>query len=195
MRSDTDLRLARAMAGAARGDANAFEPVVYEFERPVYAFLQRMCGEPEVAAELCQETMLRAFRAAARFRCDSELRPWLFRIARNLAIDHLRRAERRFGRAEVDVDAVVPETSGGGASNPEQLFEQRAAVRTVEKALRELRPAYREVLLLGLVEELNYEEMAQVTGQSSAAVKARFLRARLALREVLDHRQGEDASS
>lgn len=93
----TDL-LSLAVAQSLAGDTRAFARVVDAYERPVFAFVSRMVGNDPVAAELVQEAFLRCFRSLDRVRPGSPIRPWLFRIARNITIDYLRRAEHNYRR-------------------------------------------------------------------------------------------------
>lgn len=144
-----------------------------------------MIGDEAVAAELCQETLLRAFRAASDYRVGARIDPWIFRIARNLAIDHLRRSEHRYPRAAQSPEELS-ESTVWAVGSPERITAARRSVEGVERCLAQLRPAYREVLLLGLVQGWTYDEISAATGDSVSAVKARFLRARLALRRKLE---------
>lgn len=159
--------------------------MVDAYERPIFSFLARMVGDEEIAVELTQETFLRCFRSLDRVRPGSPLKPWLFRIARNIAIDYLRRAEHAYPQTGEGIEGFANEAAGRRAMNPEREAQVAQRMRTIARALPRLRPAYREALLLHLVDGLSYTEMALATETSVDAVKSRFLRARLRLRQLV----------
>lgn len=173
------------------GDHSAFSTLVRALEGSVQSFLRQMTNDHDVATDLCQETFLRAYCALPRFRPEARLRPWLYRIARNLAIDYLRERKSSFGRR--DFDAHVEGLASGGDS-PEDSLAQRRRVGALEEAVADLRPSYREALLLFALDGLQYEEMSERTGASVAALKSRVVRGRLELRRALGlghHAEGE----
>lgn len=177
----------RAIGAALRrcrnGDTRAFGRVVDTYERPLYALLVRMVGDPAVAAELCQETFLRAYRALDSYRDGAPFSPWIFRIARNLAIDFVRRAEFVW-RAEMPgpVDGMVDPH----AASPEAAVLAAETASAIERALAALSPSYREAVVLHLINGLSYAEMSEVTGVPIEAIKSRYLRGRVKLRRLLE---------
>ena len=156
--------------------AQAFE----RHHRAVYRFLFRMSGDRAVAEELTQDTFLRAVRMAAAphgWNANSE-RSWLFRVARNLLLNHRRNDERRPRYSPIE-DAEVRDVRAGAQ-------EDKAALR---EAIAALAIADREVVLLRELGGLTYEEIAGVTDTTADAVRSRLHRARLALRDALGSRE------
>jgi RNA polymerase sigma-70 factor (ECF subfamily) len=175
-----------ALALAARGGSEAaFRTLVERFERPVYALILRMVHRAELAEDLAQETFVKAWKALGRFDPERKFSSWLFKIAHNSALDALRRR----GEEPLSLDAPAgppgdPDAdprelpADPAAENPLRVALGREAGRVLEEALRELRPAYREILLLRFGEELAYEEIAEVTGLPLGTVKVHLFRAR-----------------
>ncbi len=151
------------------------------FERPVFSLIVRIVRRPEVAEEIAQESFVRAWKALGRFDPQRKFSSWLFKIAHNAALDSLRRR----GEEPLSLDAPVVEGEAApelpadpAAEDPLVRTTFRAAGRALERALAELRPQYREILLLRFAEELSYEEIAEVTGSPLGTVKVHLFRAR-----------------
>lgn len=181
MRDATDETLALAARG---GSEEAFRRLVERFHRPVYSLLVRIVRQPEHAEDLAQETFLKAWKALARFDAERRFSSWLFKIAHNSALDSLRRQ----GIDTVSLDAPVgdgespPELPADpAAENPLRRLVSRDAGRALEAAIGELRPQYREILLLRFQEGLAYEEIADVLSIPLGTVKIHIFRARAEL--------------
>lgn len=175
-RSDEELAVA-----ASRGSEEAFRELVERFERPVFGLIVRIVRRREIAEEIAQESFVKAWRALDRFDPTRKFSSWLFKIAHNAALDALRRR----GEEPVSLDAPVEEGGAApelpadpNAENPLERATLHAAGRALESALAELRPQYREILLLRFAEELSYEEIAEVTGAPLGTVKVHLFRAR-----------------
>jgi len=173
---------------ARRGSEAAFQLLVERYERPVYGLLLRIVRRPETAEDLAQETFLKAFRALGRFDPERKFSSWLFKIAHNAALDAL----RRDGHEPLSLDAPVGDSEEAPelpadpkAENPFARAAGRDLGRALEAALRGLRPQYREILLLRFVEELSYEEIAEVLGTPLGTVKIHLFRARRDLARAL----------
>ncbi len=172
--------------------ADEFEALVATYERRIYNLLLRMVNDPEDAADLTQETFYRAFRAFDRFRGDSHPYTWLYRIAVNLANDHLeKRARRR--KHEIDLTLLENETLDepfewdppDTGLTPEEHLLQQELVERVQRLIQQMPPDYKEIILLREYEEMSYEQMAEVLGISLEAVRSRLARARAWLRNRL----------
>ncbi len=175
-RSDEDLAVA-----ARRGSEDAFRELVERFERPVYALLFRIVRQRELAEDLAQETFVKAWRALARFDASRKFSSWIFKIAHNSALDALRRR----GEEPLSLDAPLagdeapPQLPADpAAEDPLERATFRAAGRALEEALADLRPEYREILMLRFARGLSYEEIAEVTGAPLGTVKVHIFRAR-----------------
>ena len=173
---------------ALRGSQEAFRELVRRFERPVFALIVRMVRDRTTAEDLTQETFVKAFRALDGYDPQRKLSSWLFKIAHNTTIDHLRRRE---------LDTVPLETSGGDEeggglarvlADPAQRGSDLGASRrelaaALEAAVGELRPEYREIVLLRYAEGLAYQEIADIAELPLGTVKTNLHRAR---KELVD---------
>lgn len=135
-----------------------------QYQAPVYNFLRRMGLAPELAADLAQETLLRAIRGAHRYRAEGSVRAWVLGIARNVFREWL-----RSGRREVPVAEVA---------DPPDLSSPQAESVDVERALAGLEPDSREILILRFVLDLPSREVALALGISDQAVRQRVARAK-----------------
>ncbi len=173
------------------GDGEAFRQLVERYQRPVFGLLLRMVRAPALAEDLAQETLIKAYRAIATFDRSRQFSSWLFKIAHNTAIDHLRKNR----------PPTVPlETTEGDRMDPLALLaepesrspEARARGRDLAEALQEalmtLRPDYREAVLLRFQQGLPYDEIADILDLPLGTVKTHLHRARkqmaAALREA-----------
>ena len=167
---------------AQRGEAAAFAELVAHYQERIYRFLLRMTHSQEDARELAQETFLNAYQALPRWRADARWSTWLFRIARNLAFDWLRRGKRvAFVPWDEDQAASHPDP----APAPDAVLETAQRFQGLEKALARLPPEHREILLLREIEEMSYEDIAAVLQLNIGTVKSRIARARAGLLEKM----------
>lgn len=170
------------VAQALAGSEEACRRLVERYERPVFGLILRMVRDPAVAEELAQDTFIKAFGALERFNPRKKLSSWLFKIAHNTAIDHLRKRE------PLTVSLSPPQEDEGpdygatladaGSRDPEQRAQEADLARGIEEALGGLRPEYREVLVLRFQEGLAYDEIAQVLDLPLGTVKTHIHRAR-----------------
>jgi RNA polymerase sigma-70 factor, ECF subfamily len=183
-RSDEDL-----LALYATGDADAFGVLLERYRRPMFNFVARNAGDAPRAEDLTQEVFLRAIQRADQFRGESKVSTWLYRIARNLCIDHRRRMQHR-RHASLDTPSA-----GDGPSLAERLpGDARTADRDlvdgdlrarILAALEALPEDQREVFLLRQFENMAFAEIGEVVGASENTVKSRMRYALLRLREAL----------
>jgi len=177
-----------------RGDALAYERLVAEHSGDVYALLYRLTTDAEEARDLTQETFLRAFQSIDRFRGDSSLKTWIYRIAINQARNRWRWWRRRKRDVTVSLDAtdeyrdkpLAATLPSDNSPSPEQetLAHEREA--QLREALQGLRRSYREAVILRDVEGFSYEEIARTLQISIGTVKSRISRGRLELRHQLE---------
>jgi RNA polymerase sigma-70 factor (ECF subfamily) len=161
---EPDPRLIRS---AAAGDEAAFTALMRSSEAHVWRFVRHLLGDDDMAADVTQETFIRVHRSLARFRFDSRFSTWLFRIARNAAIDE----QRRVGRRQRIAAAVTPARPGADGSLGAEL----------KAALQALSPRLREAFVVVEVFGLRYEDAADVLQVPVGTVKSRVFRARLEL--------------
>ncbi len=179
-RSDDDL-----LAAARLGDADALEGLILRYQPRVLRFGVKMCGDPEDAGDIAQETLLVMARSLREFRGEASVSTWLYTIARSFCIKKRRRS--KFAPAHEESLEGLEDARRDGLADPAPGPEQTAFGREVESALAAaidaLDPDQREVLVLRDIEGLTAPEVAQVIGLSVDAVKSRLHRARLAVRQ------------
>ena len=186
------------VAGLRRGDEAAYEALIRRFDQPVYNLVSRLVDERADASDVVQEVFLKVFRNIASFRRESSLKTWIYRIAVNEARNH-RRWFSRHRRPEVNLEARDGEARSldemlpaPGRSPYEVTLDHETAV-VVEAALADLNPKFRAALVLREIEELSYEEIAEVLEISLGTVKSRILRGRAALKNRLEERLAPQA--
>ncbi len=164
-----------------QGDVNAFEKLVTEYEKAVYAIAQRMTGNPEDAADMTQETFIKAYNSLGSFRGDSKFSVWLYRIANNVCLDFLRSRSRK-PTVSLSVEDDEGEESqldvADESQSPELLLERGLTRDAVRRGLDTLPPDYRQILLLREIQGLSYEEISSALGIDLGTVKSRIFRAR-----------------
>ena len=188
--SDADL-VGRVLSGSP----DACHALVRRFERPILSVIARMVQDPALAEDLAQETFVKAFRHLERFDPERKLSSWLFKIAHNTTLDHLRRRAlvtvSLDGSAHGEDDRERPGDRRAELATPESIAPDRIAERAemlsgLDAALAKLKPGYREVLLLRFREGLSYQEIADITGQPINTIKVHLHRARHLLAERLE---------
>ena len=158
------------------GERGAFDDLIARWHEPLWRYLRRLSGNDDAAKDLSQDTWIRVFRGIARLREPSKLRPWLFGIARNVAMDRLRTQYTAGSQSDVNLDELP-------AADDVNLEEDFA---TLESGLANLPIVERETLTLFYLRELSLEEIAGLVGVPVGTVKSRLFRARQMLRRVLE---------
>ena len=189
MTKEEEARLVQAIRA---GDGDAFETLVREHQTRVYNLALRMCGNPEDALDISQETFLKAWRTLGKFRGDCSLGTWLYRIASNLCIDQLRKNKRRQLDKIVSLDdpgedgrsLELPDLSG----DPQAALERAESRRAVWECLQELPEEQKLILVLRDVNGLSYEEIGEALELELGTVKSRIFRARAKLANLLAER-------
>ena len=169
------------MQRTARGEEAAFRLLVQRWEKEVLAFLIYMLGSHEEAEDLVQDTLVKVYRQAGRYRPEGKFRSWLFRIAGNLARSRLRR--RKILRW-VNFDRTEHDQADGGPG-PQQQLEEKESVIAVRAALAGLPHRQRQALLLHRYQGLKYREIAEAMGTTVPGVESLIQRALAALRNEL----------
>lgn len=187
----------RALVDKARaGDAEAFEALVERHRDAVFGLALRMTRSEADAAEITQEVFFSAYQHLEDFRGDAAFGTWVHRITANNALMKLRRQKVMNEVLGEEQEPKGPEFNerGSHVDYPQSDWSRRADEKAlddelataIQQATEKLPENYREVFLLKDVEELSYEEIAKITGDSVPAIKSRLHRARLALREAID---------
>lgn len=161
----------------ARGDEKAFAEILTRHQDAVYGFGLRMLSHPQDAEDAAQETFLRFFKVAGRYRAQASLRTYLLRIMKNLCIDFYRKK-----RPEPMADLPEPREP----DTPLDLLEGAIAEDILETAVAGLPVNQRTALLLRHTEKMSYKEICEVMDLSQGAVESLLVRARKALRQALE---------
>lgn len=168
-----------------RGDPDAFEPLVQNYEKQVYNLCLRMVGNAEDARDLAQEAFLKAWRGMGGYQFEAAFSTWLYRLTGNVCIDFLRRQKRRpavsltMEEDSTELDVPDPEPT------PEEQLLERETCKVVAQAMDELETEFRQILTLRVVQNQSYEQIAQVMDLKVGTVKSRLARARTKLRKIL----------
>ncbi len=190
----TDQELVRQTLG---GDGRAFEVLIERHQQAVYRILYRLLKNKQEAEDIAQETFLRCHRYLEKFDQNRPFAPWLYRIATNLALSCLQRlsrchfipwddqvSETQTGCLEQQYDL----TSGDGlgqSTDPEAAWERKEVSQEIFKALQNLKPSDRMIVILRYCEELSYEEIAYIMQTRRNSIEVRLFRAKQKLRSTM----------
>lgn len=165
----------RALIEAMRdGDELAFVSLYNRYKDQVYGFCLKMLLDKERAADVMQDTFLRVYENRERLLNVGSFRSWLFTIARNQCLNVIRREKR-----QVSLEPEMREDASMKASlKPSAPLEKSEQVELVNHCLAQLKPDYREVIILREYQNLSYKEIAAVTRSTLSAVKSRLFKAR-----------------
>ena len=183
MKTDTEL-----VASALRGAQDAYRELVKRFERPVYSLIVRMVQDSATAEDLAQEAFVKAFRRLDTYDPQWKLSSWLFKIAHNTAIDHLRRSAPETVPLEGEEDdkgGLSAVLADGSSENPQAAAERRDLARSLERAISRLRPEYRQAVLMFYAHGASYQDICEVTGLPLGTVKTNLHRARKELAQEM----------
>ena len=172
---------------AVAGREASFEELVRRYQRPIAAYVYRMVGDYDAALDLTQEVFIKVYASLSRYRPEFKFSTWIYKIAHNAAIDHLRRHATREAVASSEPDRAEATVESRRLS-PEQESERAERCLEIETVIQMLPAPYRELILLRHSQDLSYEEIAEVTGLPLGTVKNRLFRAREAMRDLLERR-------
>jgi len=179
---------------ARKGEEAAYRELVRRYERPVFSLVFRMVRNRELAEDLSQETFIKVLNALDSYRPEYKFSSWVFKIANNAAIDHLRRRELDTlsleGSPHAETPQMVEATAlqiGERGENQLEEVENKELGGEIEEAIAKLRPEYRTCILLRHVEGRAYEEIAEILNLPLGTVKTYIHRARNELRISLAH--------
>jgi len=171
---------------ALAGHEACFEELVNRYQRPIAAYVYRMVGDYDAALDLTQEVFIKVYKSLARYRSEFKFSTWIYKIAHNAAIDHLRRHALRAQALAGGIDGEGRELAiESGPLTPEQESEKKERCSEIEAMVQLLPAAYRELIVLRHSHDLSYDEIAEVTGLPLGTVKNRLFRAREAMRDQL----------
>lgn len=168
---------------AVAGREDSFEELVRRYQRPIAAYVYRMVNDYDAALDLTQEVFIKVYNSLGRYRSEFKFSTWIYKIAHNSAVDHLRRHSTReqsltneFGGEQRELPIESRKLS------PEQESEREERRAEIERVIHLLPTPYRELILLRHSHDLSYDEIAEVTGLPLGTVKNRLFRAREEMR-------------
>ena len=182
--SDVEL-IDGAIAG---GEAN-FEELVRRYQRPIIGYVFRMLGDYDSALDVTQEVFIKVYNSLARYSSEYKFSTWIYRIAHNAAIDHMRRnsvspqsleTESADGTYQLQIESPNP--------TPEQDRERSEWRTQIDAVVKCLPAVYRDLILLRHSQDMSYDEIAEVTGLPLGTVKNRLFRAREMMRDIFNER-------
>lgn len=181
--SSNPALLVRWIKAAKGGEIAAFQRIYDLFSRKVLNFIYRMVASTEEAEDLTQETFVTVYRKINTLKDDARFEPWLFRIARNYVYQKYRR------RTPAMVSVDVPDEESRNADelvderkNPQEAFQAGELEHVIQRVIAELPEKYREVFVLSAIQNLSYQEIAEIVGRSLPSIKTDIHRARLQVR-------------
>lgn len=164
------------------GDEFAFVSLYNRYKDAVYGFCLKMVRDEGLAQDLMQETFLRVYENRERLSKAGSFKSWMFTIARNQSLNRLRRRKREVRlEPERGEELAVPKTK-----TPVAHLEKSEQIDLVDRCLQQLKPSYREVIILREYQGLSYKEIAAVTRSTLSAIKSRLFKARRKLAAVLE---------
>ncbi len=171
------------------GGQESFEELVRRYQRPIVGYVYRMLGDYDASLDVAQEVFIKVYVSLKRYRPEYKFSTWLYRIAHNAAIDHIRRnsnftqsieTESKDGAYQLQIESPAP--------SPEKNRELKEWRGEINEVIKRLPPAYRELILLRHSNDLSYDEISEVTGLPLGTVKNRLFRAREMMRAIFIER-------
>jgi RNA polymerase sigma-70 factor, ECF subfamily len=182
--TDGDL-IESAVAGQAAG----FEELVRRYQRPITSYVYRMLGDYESSLDVTQEVFIKVYNSLHKYSFDYKFSTWIYRIAHNASVDHMRRNSVTPQSLEMEnADGSFEMQLESRAASPEQDRERSEWRTEIEAVVRCLPAVYRDLILLRHSRDLSYDEIAEVTGLPLGTVKNRLFRAREMMREMFIQR-------
>jgi len=167
---------------ASEGDKDAFGRLVLKYQKKLFRFLFMMLGKKDATEDITQEAFVKAYMALGSFNSEKAFYPWVATIARNLAINYLKRNAKEKPASEYD-DFLVsrPDTAG----NPLDHLLEKEADKKLAEAIAMLPQKYRVVFVMRMFEKMSYEDIARQLSISVGTVDSRIFRAREKLMQML----------
>lgn len=184
--ASSDQQLVRR---ALKRDERAFEELVRRYQRPIVNYIARMVGNYDLALDLSQDVFVKAFVALRTYNENFKFGSWIFKIASNTVIDHLRKGGPIVSSLDKPIDTEEDEIQIDPVSNSmiaDEQLEQSETREILSRLIARLPEAYREMIVLRHINELSYEEMAEITDLPLGTVKNRTFRAREMLRRMIE---------
>ena len=169
------------------GNEDGFTGLVDRYKDKIYNLAYRMLGNREEAEDVTQETFMHTFRALESFRLGERFSPWIYKIASNLCLDRLRKQRQPVSSLDEPIgpDQDIPQQVADWSHAPDQIYEVKEMRADTQDAISTLPPKYKVVVVLRHLQDLSYDEIADVLNIPQGTVKTRLFRAREILRRKL----------
>ncbi len=167
------------------GNGRAYEVLVRRYQKLVYNVLYQMLQNHESAADVTQDTFIRAYRALSSFKLDAPFKPWLLRIATNTGLNKVRESKNR---EHDSLDSILEEHSTAEPASKQDVeaeVEWRLSQVRLTDALLQLPARHRHIFLLRYQHDLSYSDIAQISEESESSIKSLLFRTRERLRKLL----------
>jgi len=183
IRAYTDVEL---IANAIKGREDGFEELVRRYQKQITGYVYRIVGDYDSSLDVTQEVFIKVYNSLHRYSSDYKFSTWLYRIAHNAAIDHLRRnsinpqsleTENEDGTYQLQIESPAP--------SPEKDREVSEWRIEIGQVIKRLPDAYKQLILLRHANDLSYDEIAEVTSLPLGTVKNRLFRAREMMRQIM----------
>ncbi len=176
------------------GDSEAMSCLIVKYQDRIYNTILKICSNRDDAAELTQDTFVKVLESIHTFRGKSSFYTWLFRVGVNLTLNHCR---RRFKLSTVSLDAtnenlekqrerLASILADSEKNDPAKIVQQKELVQRIIDSIGQLQADYRTILVLRDIEQMSYQDIADVLDIEYGTVKSRLSRARTALRDLLE---------
>ncbi|HMJ09593.1 MAG TPA: sigma-70 family RNA polymerase sigma factor [Pyrinomonadaceae bacterium] len=177
------------IAGAVAGGEDNFEELVRRYQRPIIGYVFRMLCDYDSALDVTQEVFIKVYNSLERYSSEYKFSTWLYRIAHNAAIDHMRRNSINTQSLETEsADGTYQLQIESSNPTPEQDRERSEWRTQIDLVVKCLPAAYRDLILLRHSQDMSYDEIAEVTGLPLGTVKNRLFRAREMMRDIFIER-------
>lgn len=182
----TDVEL---IASVVKGREDGFEEIVRRYQRPITSYVYRMLNDYDASLDVTQEVFIKVYNSLRRYCSEYKFSTWLYRIAHNAAIDHMRRNSVNPQSLETEnADGTYQLQLESSSPTPEDDRERSEWRKEIGAVVKCLPAAYRDLILLRHSRDLSYDEIAEVTGLPLGTVKNRLFRAREMMREIFIER-------
>jgi len=169
------------------GDEQSLELLIKQYLKPIYSFVSRYVGNGQEAEDITQEVFVRAWRNLKKFDQEKSFKTWIFSIAKNASLDHLKK-KKAIPFSEFDQEDgrnLITDTIADPSPLPMELLEKAGMAQMLNEAMEKLSPQYRMVLFLRYNDHFNFREIAESLGEPLHTITSRHRRALIKLKEIL----------
>ncbi|MFH1909788.1 MAG: sigma-70 family RNA polymerase sigma factor [bacterium] len=176
------------IADYLQGDEKSLEVLIGRYLKPIYSFVYRYIGGGQDTEDITQEVFVKVWRNLKKFDRQKSFKTWIFSIAKNTAIDFLKK-KKVIPFSDFDTEDggnIIADTFADMAKSSQEIFERKETAQMLESAMAELSPKYRTVLSLRYNSDFNFREIAETLGEPINTVKSRYRRALIILKNIFN---------